>query len=54
MTNVLQPLMLRNRANSFDGDENQVVSEVWLVILLSKESRSFNLEDYIMDSLPQK
>ncbi len=49
--NVLQALMLRNRANSFDGDENQVVSEGVASNITVKRVKIFNLEDYIMDSL---
>lgn len=49
--NVLQALMLRNRANIFDGDENQVVSEGVASNITVKRVKIFNLEDYIMDSL---
>ena len=49
--NVLQALMLRNRANIFDGDENQIVSEGVASNITVKRVKLFNLEDYIMDSL---
>ena len=49
--NVLQALMLRNRANIFDGDENQVVSEGVASNITVKRVKIFNLEDYILDSL---
>lgn len=49
--NVLQPLMLRNRANIFDGDENQIVSEGVANNITVKRVKKFNLETYIMDSL---
>lgn len=49
--NVLQALMLRNRANIFDGDENQIVSEGVANNITVKRVKLFNLEDYIMDSL---
>lgn len=31
--NILEALMLRNRANIFDGNQNQVISEAKLIIL---------------------
>ena len=49
--NVLQALMLRNRANIFDGDQNQVVSEGVASNITVKRVKKFNLENYIMDSL---
>ena len=49
--NVLQALMLRNRANIFDGDQNQVVTEGIASNITVKRVKKFNLENYIMDSL---
>ena len=49
--NVLQALMLRNRANIFDGDQNQVVTEGVASNITVKRVKKFNLENYIMDSL---
>lgn len=49
--NVLQALMLRNRANTFDGDQNQIVSEGVANNITVKRVKKFNLENYIMDSL---
>lgn len=49
--NVLQALMLRNRANIFDGDQNQIVSEGVASNITVKRVKKFNLENYIMDSL---
>lgn len=49
--NVLQALMLRNRANIFEGDQNQVVSEGVANNITVKRVKKFNLENYIMDSL---
>ena len=49
--NVLQALMLRNRANIFDGDQNQIVSEGVANNITVKRVKKFNLENYIMDSL---
>ena len=49
--NVLYALMLRNRANIFDGDENQIISEGVTNNITVKRVKKFNLENYIMDSL---
>lgn len=49
--NVLRALMLRNRANVFDGDETQVISEGIANNISVKRVKKFNLENYIMDSL---
>lgn len=49
--NVLQPLMLRNRANIFDGDENYIVSEGVTNNITVKRVKKFNLENYVMDNL---
>ena len=49
--NVLQALMLRNRANTFDGNQNQIVSEGITNNITVRRIKKFNLENYIMDSL---
>ena len=49
--NVLEPLMLRNRANIFDGDQKQVVTEAKTNNITVKKVKKFNLENYIFDCL---
>ena len=49
--NVLQALMLRNRANIFDNEETQVISEAKTNNITVKKIKRFNLEDYIFDCL---
>lgn len=49
--NVLKPLMLRNRANTFDGEENRIISESVANNITVRRVKKFNLENYIMDSL---
>lgn len=49
--NILQALMLRNRANTFDGDEKQVVLEGVTNNITVKRVKKFNLESYITNSL---
>ncbi len=48
---VLNPLMLKNRANSFDSDEEKVVSEAINNKISIKKVKKFNLLDYIMGNL---
>lgn len=47
---VLEPLMLRNSANTFSGEENQVSTAVASNISVRKVKK-FNLEDYIYNCL---
>ena len=49
--NVLHPLMLRNRANIYDGDQEQVVSEGVANNITVRRVKKFNLENYIMSNL---
>lgn len=49
--NVLQALMLRNRANIFDNEETAVISEAKTNNITVKKIKKFNLEDYIFDCL---
>ena len=49
--NVLTPLMLRNRANTFVGNQNQVVSEAISNNITVRKIKKFNLKDYILDCL---
>lgn len=46
---VLNPLMLKNRANQYDG--NQVVSEAIANNIMVRKIKKFNIVDYILDSL---
>ncbi|MBR1802878.1 MAG: spore germination protein [Clostridia bacterium] len=49
--NVLQALMLRNRANIFDGDQNQIVSEAKTNNITVRRVKKFDLENYVFDCL---
>ncbi|MCI9177091.1 MAG: spore germination protein [Clostridia bacterium] len=49
--NVLEALMMRNRANIFDNEVEQVVSEAKTNNITVRKIRKFNLEDYIFDCL---
>ncbi|MFQ8988677.1 MAG: spore germination protein, partial [Intestinibacter sp.] len=49
--NVLEALMLRNRANIFDGDQNQIVTEAKTNNITVKKVKKFNLENYVFDCL---
>lgn len=46
---VLKPLMLKNRANQYDG--SQVVSEAIANNIMVRKIKKFNIVDYIYDSL---
>lgn len=48
---VLEPLMLRNRANSYDGNETRVVSEAISNNITVRKVKRFDLVDYIYNSL---
>ena len=48
---VLEPLMLRNRANIYDGNENRVVSEAISNNITVRKVKKFDLVDYIYNSL---
>lgn len=49
--NILQALMLRNRANMFDGDQNQIVSEAKTNNITVRRVKKFDLENYVFDCL---
>lgn len=49
--NVLEALMLRNRANIFDREQDQIISEAKTNNITVKKVKKFNLEDYIFDCL---
>lgn len=48
---VLKPLMLKNQANSFDGNQNQVVSEAVTNNITVRKVKKFDLKDYIYNNL---
>ena len=48
---VLKPLMLKNTANSFDGNQNQVVSEAVTNNITVRKVKKFDLKDYIFSCL---
>lgn len=48
---ILNPLMLRNRANSYDGDQNRIISEAVTNNITVRKVRKFNTVDYIYNSL---
>lgn len=48
---VLKPLMLRNRANTFDHNENRIISEAIANNITVRKVKKFNLADYIYQSL---
>ena len=48
---VLKPLMLKNTANSFDGNQNQVVSEAITNNITVRKVKKFNIKEYILNCL---
>lgn len=48
---VLKPLMLKNAANSFDGNQNQVISEAVTNNITVRKVKKFDLKDYILNCL---
>mgnify|MGYP002520853987 FL=1 len=48
---VLQPLMLKNRSNTFEGSQNKVISESVTNNITVRKIKKFNLVDYIFDCL---
>ena len=48
---ILQPLMLRNLANSTDSDQNKVVKEAVTNNITVRRIKKFDLTDYIFNSL---
>ncbi len=49
--NVLEALMMRNRANMFNRDQEQIISEAKTNNITVRKIKKFNLEDYIFDCL---
>lgn len=48
---VLKPLMLKNQANSFDGNQNQIISEAVTNNITVRKVKKFDIKDYILNSL---
>ena len=48
---VLNPLMLKNIANSFDGEQNKVISEINANNVRIRKVKKFNIIDYIDNCL---
>lgn len=48
---VLKPLMLKNQANSFEGNQNQIVSEAVTNNITVRKVKKFDLKDYIYNNL---
>lgn len=48
---ILKPLMLKNSANSFEGDQNRVISEVKTNNITVRKVKKFNIVDYISNCL---
>ena len=48
---VLEPLMLRNRNNLFDGEQNRIISEAVTNNITIRKIKKFNLSDYIENCL---
>ena len=48
---VLNPLMLRNRSNTFDGNQNKIISEAVTNNITVRKIKKFDLVDYIYNSL---
>lgn len=48
---ILNPLMLKNRANIFDGEETKIISEAITNNISVRKVKKFNLLDYIYNNL---
>ena len=48
---VLEPLMMRNRNNLFDGEQNRIISEAVTNNITVRKVKKFNLADYIESCL---
>ena len=48
---ILQPLMLRNRNNLYDGSQSQIVSEAISNNITVRKFKKFNIEDYLVNCL---
>lgn len=48
---ILQPLMLRNKSNTFDGLQNRVISEAVANNITVRKVKKFDLPNYLMSCL---
>lgn len=48
---VLEPLMMRNRNNTFEGDQNRVIAEAISNNITVRKVKKFDLADYLMNCL---
>lgn len=48
---ILEPLMLRNKSNLFDGDQNRVISESITNNITVRKVKKFDLADYLTNCL---
>jgi len=48
---ILKPLMLKNAANSFDGEQDRVISEVVTNNITVRKIKKFNIVEYISNCL---
>ena len=48
---ILEPLMLRNRSNQFDGSQNKVIAEAITNNITVRKVKKFDLTDYLMGCL---
>ncbi len=48
---ILEPLMLRNKSNLYEFDQNRVISEAVTNNITVRKVKKFNLADYIMNCL---
>ena len=48
---VLEPLMLRNKNNLYEGNQNQVISEAISNNITVRKVKKFNIEDYLVNCL---
>lgn len=48
---ILEPLMLRNKSNLFDNDQNRIISEAITNNITVRKVKKFNLDEYIENCL---
>ena len=48
---ILEPLMMRNKNNLYDGSQNQIISEAISNNITVRKVKKFNIEDYLKNCL---
>lgn len=48
---ILEPLMLKNRSNMFDGEQNRIISEAVTNNITVRKVKKFDLSEYILGCL---